>query len=280
VRITVRFAAESVPLCGLSETGCADRSLAAGDGVFVHLAQATGEPDRVLVQTAYPSSVVPGRWTGTQIRNGAELEAFASSAPVQTLAGWGRILILVSIADDPTLVRDRLWLGPPVLAVMAGLLWLGGRIGYPVFRPVAGSSRRWRSASTDATSADTSMTVGSPARDIPVRASGHGVTMDGRRRHLDEAPAILRSADGRGTEPGRATAVLDLPGGAQIAMAAYDTGALGGLERGEDVYLGGVRPALWAHWFGTDLRITFASASDRDLAADLVSGAGTPVRSI
>ena len=32
--------------------------------------------------------------------------------------------------------------------------------------------------------------------------------------------------------------------------------------------LAGVRPALWAHWFGTDLRMTFVGA-DRDRAGSL-----------
>jgi hypothetical protein len=276
VEIELTFTGEAVPLCDLGGAGCADRSLATGAGVFVHLARGLGEATPVIVQTAYPSSVVPGRWMGTQVRNGQELEAFAASIPVHALAGWGRILTLVSIADDPTLSRDKLWLGPVVLAAFASILWLGGRIGYPVFRPVGRRSGRWRTPSGDAVPP----TTDSPARDIPVRVSGHGLTVGGRRRTLDEVPAVLRSARASEGDTGRATAVLELPRGDQIAMSAFDTGSLGRLERGEDVYVRGARPALWAHWFGTDLRITFASDADRDLAADLVEGSGAPLGSV
>jgi hypothetical protein len=265
VRIPLRFVGESMPTCTLAPEGCPARSLAAGNAVFVHLAQGIPDPDPILVQTAYPSSVVPGRWTGPQVRNGPDLQAFTATVPVRTLAGWGRTLILASIVDQPSVVRDRLWLGPALFGLLAGILWLGSRIGYPFFRPIVEGSRRWGSASSVSDAPPPVL----PAQGIPVRVSGHATTMAGRRTHLDEARADLLPSSGPDRD--RATAALKLGNGELIALAAYDVGALGSVERGEVVRIGDVRPALWAHWFGTDLRLTFASAADRDLASRAAS---------
>jgi hypothetical protein len=108
---------------------------------------------------------------------------------------------------------------------------------------------------------------------IPVRVSGHATTVEGRRVHLDEARAVLLPSSAR-PDGNRATAALNLPDGDEVALAAYDIGALGSVERGEVVRVGGVRPALWAHWFGTDLRLTFESAAERDLAATIARTGG------
>jgi hypothetical protein len=78
---------------------------------------------------------------------------------------------------------------------------------------------------------------------------------------------------------GRITAALHLADGTVIPLAAHDTGLLGRVERGSVIRLTGERPALWAHWYGTDLRMTFESEAARDAAADLVAGGGGPVRS-
>jgi hypothetical protein len=276
VRVPLEFAGESTPTCVLA--GACDRTvLAAGSAVFVQLAYGDGPDQALLVETAYPSSVVPGRWQGPQVRNGEELEDFAASAGVQALAGWSRILVQASIANDPDLIRDRLWLGPLLLTLLAGLLWLGGRIGYPFFRPVLEGSRRWTATpAADRPTRDTPTTA-APGEDLAIRVSGHALTVSGQRRHLDEEAAILRPASG--SYEGRVTAAIDLADGAQIPLAAHDTGLLGRVERGEVVSLGGVRPALWAHWYGTDLRMTFESVAARDLAAGLVSRRGAPVRS-
>jgi hypothetical protein len=274
VRIPLRFARESMPTCVLAEEGCRARLLAAGNGIFVHLAHGIPDPEPVLVQTAYPSSVVPGRWTGPQVRNGPDLEAFTSTLPVQALAGSGRILVLASIVDEPGLVRDRLWLGPALFALLAGILWLGGRTGYPFFRPIVEGSRRYGSAFAMQEGPVTPL----PAEGIPVRVSGHATTVDGRRAHLDEVRAVLLPSSAR-PDGNRATAALSLPGGEVVALAAYDIGALGSVERGEVVRVGDVRPALWAHWFGTDLRLMFGSAAERDLAAAIARKAGPPLGS-
>lgn len=274
VRIPLRFAGESMPTCVLAVDGCRARLLAAGNGVFVHLAHGIPDPEPILVQTAFPSSVVPGRWTGPQVRNGPDLQAFTSTLPVQALAGSGRILVLASIVDEPGLVRDRLWLGPALLALLAGMLWLGGRTGYPFFRPIVEGSRRWGSAFAVREAAVTPL----PAQGIPVRVSGHATTVDGRRTHLDEVRAVLLPSSAR-PDGNRATAALSLPDDEEVALAAYDIGALGSVERGEVVRVGDVRPALWAHWFGTDLRLMFGSAAERDLAAAIARTGGPPLGS-
>jgi hypothetical protein len=269
VRIPLRFAGESMPTCSLAAEGCRARLLAAGNGIFVHLALGIPDPEPILVQTAYPSSVVPGRWTGPQIRNGPDLQAFTSTLPVQALAGSGRILVLASIVDEPGLVRHRLWLGPALLALLAGILWLGRRTGYPFFRPIVEGSRRWGSAFAGREGAVTPL----PEQGVPVRVSGHATTVNGRRVHLDEARAVLLPSSAR-PDGNRATAALSLPDGDEVALAAYDIGALGSVERGEVVRVGDVRPALWAHWFGTDLRLMFESAAERDLAAAIARTGG------
>jgi hypothetical protein len=70
-----------------------------------------------------------------------------------------------------------------------------------------------------------------------------------------------------------------LEDGDRVALAAHDTGLLGQVERGEVVALTGVRPAVWAHWFGTNLRLTFDSSEDRDYAARVAEGEAGSVRS-
>ncbi len=146
VSVPLRFDGEAAATCVLAADGCPPRALAEGSGRFVHLAHDVadaGEPAAVLVETGAPSSVVVGQWQGGQVRNQDELEDFAASVPVHALAGWGRMLVLASIQDDPDLLRNRSWLGPVLLATLAVLLWLGGRIGYPYFRPMVGGGRRW-----------------------------------------------------------------------------------------------------------------------------------------
>jgi hypothetical protein len=292
VRMTLQFDGESLPTCAL-EGGCERGELAAGAGIFLHLAHDRDGGVAVLVQTAYPSSAVPGAWAGEQVHwsepfdvglletyeydlddspvtNGQALEDFAARPGVQALAGWGRILDQSSIAYDPELIRDRLWLGPILFAILAGLVLLGGRLGYPYFRPDVGGSRRWT----------TEVPPASPPpspEPLPVVVSGHSLKPGGDSWQIDEAPGLIRPSGE--SDDGRVTAALRLADGRVIPLAAHDTGVLGRIERGSVVSLAGVRPALWAHWYGTDLRMTFESQSDRDRAADLVSRGGAPLRS-
>ena len=272
VSVPLTFEGESLATCTVSADGCPARGLADGGGVFLQLAEMGENHDPVLVQTAYPSSVVVGAWTGTQLRNQPDLEEFVASVPVQALAGWGRILVLASIADDPNVLRDRLWLGPILLVIAAVLLWAGGRIGYPVFRPAAEGSRRWAGilgqgggeAAPEAVSGS-----------FTVRVSGHATTVGGHRRHFDEVQAVLALGAGASAD-GRATAVLRFADGEGVALAAHDMGVMGSTEKGEVVSVRGVQPALLARWYGTDLRLTFGSADDRDAAATMLAQVRAP----
>jgi hypothetical protein len=204
------------------------------------------------------------------ISNRQALEEFVASPGVQAMARWGRILVQSSITHDPTLIRDRLWLGPVLFTLVAVLLWLGGRVGHPYFRPDVGGSRRW-SAAPPPVEGEV------PATGLPVLVSGHAMTASGQRRHLDEnAASLLPTAT---DDDGRVTVAIDLPDGTRVPLAAHDTGVLGSVERRNVVSLSGDRPALWAHWYGTDLRMTFSSVADRDLAASLVERGAAPVRS-
>ena len=272
VSVPLVFDGESLATCTVSPDGCPARGLADGGGVFLQLAQVGEHHDLVLVQTAYPSSVVVGAWTGTQLRNQPDLEAFAASVPVQALAGWGRILVLASILDDPNVIRDRLWLGPILLVMAAVLIWVGGRIGYPVFRPAAEGSRRWAGMlGQGSEDAGPGLVSGS----FTVQVSGHATTVEGHRRHFDEAPSVL--ALGTEASPdGRATAVIRLADGDGVALAAHDMGVLGSTEKGEVVTVRSVEPALLARWYGTDLRLTFGSTADRDAAATMLAQVRAP----
>jgi hypothetical protein len=265
--------------------------------VFLHLAHGSDGGGAILVQLGYPSSVVPGEWAGEQVHwsepfdvglletyeydldpalppltNGQALEDFTTRPGVQALAGWGRILVQSSIAHDPTLIRDRLWLGPVLFAVLGGLILFGEQLGYPYFRADVGGSRRWTTAPTSAAAPPSE-----PAEPTPVVVSGHALKPAGDSWHLDEAPGLIWPAGER--DDGRVTAAIHLADGTVIPLAAHDTGLLGSVERGNVVSLAGVRPALWAHWYGTDLRMTFASDAERERAAELVGGSGAPLRS-
>lgn len=277
VRLALRFDGEAVATCALTDAECEGRVLARAEGVFVQLAHDDdGIP--ILFQTIAPTSVVAGTWQGGQVRNEDDLEDFAESLPVRAIAGWGRILVLTSIQDDPSLERDRLWLGPILLIILAALLWLGGRVGYPSFRPAVDGARGW--GRLGAGTPVSEPRAEAPAREvqIAVLVSGHAVTTDGRRRHLDETRAILRPAETAGSD-GTLTPALVLADGSRVTFAAHETGRFVSVERGEVTSLTGVRPALWAHWYGTDLRMNFASAADRDRAAELVRGGAPSVRS-
>ncbi len=271
VSVPVTFEGESLATCTVSADGCPARRLAHGGGVFLQLAELGTGGDRVLIQTAYPDSVVVGAWTGTQLRNQPDLEDFVASVPVQALAGWGRILDLASIADDPSILRDHLWLGPILLTIAAALIWIGGRIGYPVFRPAAEGSRRWAGLGQGGADPSTEPVPGSFA----VRASGNANTVEGHRRHFDEVPSVLALGAGASAD-GRATAVLRFADGEGVALAAHDMGVMGSIEKGEVVSVRGVQPALLARWYGTDLRLTFGSAEDRDAAATMLAQVRSP----
>ena len=272
VSVPLTFEGESLATCTVSADGCPARGLADGGGVFLQLAEMGDNHDPVLVQTAYPSSVVVGAWTGTQLRNQPDLEEFVASVPVQALAGWGRILVLASIADDPNVLRDRLWLGPILLAIAAVLIWVGERIGYPVFRPAAEGSRRWAGILGQGGGEAAPAAV---SGSFAVRVSGHATTVEGHRRHFDEVQAVLTLGAGASAD-GRATAVLRFADGEGVALAAHDMGVMGSTEKGEVVSVRGVQPALLARWYGTDLRLTFGSADDRDAAATMLAQVRAP----
>jgi hypothetical protein len=204
------------------------------------------------------------------ITNRQALEEFAERPGVQALAGWGRTLDQSSVTHDPDLIRDRLWLGPILFAAFGGLLLVGDRLGYPYFRLDVGGSRRWTTSGAPAFDA-----VPPDVGPVPVVVSGHTLKPGGGQRHLDEVAATIRTASPGTGEP----STLELADGTRIALAAHDAVVLGRIERGSVVRLTGVRPALWAHWYGTDLRMTFESEAARDAAAEVVAGGGGPVRS-
>ena len=235
VRLALNFDGEAMATCALADGGCGARSLAKGSGVFITslTTMMSTAASAVLVQLLAPASVVAGQWQGGRVRNEDDLVDFVSSVPVQALAGWGHILVLASIEDDPGIVRDRSWLGPILLGALTFLLWLGGRLGIPI-RPM--------SAADDAGSpprtghgGDLTLVIGSAeghSLEIPLHVSGHAVTTGGQRRNLDQArrDPSLRDRRGRPDDCGsRSRRWCAGP------LAAFDTGVLGRVERGEVV---------------------------------------------
>jgi hypothetical protein len=296
VSIPLKFAGESIPSCVIEGT-CQRGDLAAATGIFLHLAHDVDGSGAILVQTGYPSSVVPGVWAGDQVHwsepfdvgmlevyeydpdlalfpitNRQALEEFAERPGVQALAGWGRILDQSSVTHDPDLIRDRLWLGPILFATLGVLLLIGERLGYPYFRLDVGGSRRWTTGGSAPADLGPAPADAGP---VPVIVSGHTLKPGGGNRHLDEEAGTIRAASPGTGEP----STLELADGTRIPLAANDAIVLGRIERGSVVRLSGVRPALWAHWYGTDLRMTFESEAARDAAADVVAGGSGPLRS-
>jgi hypothetical protein len=252
VRIDLRFSGEETPVCATADAGCG-RSLAAGTAIFAQ--EATGPTDGapVIVRTTYPASAAPGSFAGPQIRDPDFIAEFLARPEVRALAGWGRVLSTTYVQVDPSLPVHRSWLGPILFALAAVLLWIGRRIGYPLFEPAMEGSRRW-----------IKLDVGGESRRAPVETSGHMAPAGGGRIYLDED---------RGTfiPPGPTEAVavieLDRHGTRLPLVVPAHTGTLGSVERGYVIRLHGRRPALWIHWFGTDLRLVFESEADRDMAA-------------
>lgn len=252
VTIGLVFSGEGSPVCSGTDVGCG-RSLAAGKAVFGQDATGPTNGAPVTVWTTYPPSAAPGLFVGPQIRDPQGIAAFVARPDVQALAGWGRILSTTYVQVDPSLPVHRAWLGPILFVIAAIMLWLGQRIGYPLFEPALEGSRRWITLDT-----------GGESRRTAVEASGHMAPAGGGRIHLD--------AD-RGTfippGPSEAVAVIELDRhGTRLPLVVpARTGTLGSVERGHVLRFHGRRPALWVHWFGTDLRLVFDSEADRDMAA-------------
>lgn len=255
VRVRLRFSSFAVSGCGSSgDDPCEVAALAAGRAHFDHLAfdAVSGAP--LIVRNAHPAAVVPMRVFGTQVTDRDPIDALFGSTPGSILGGWGRELRTAWIDRDPDLPVDRPWLAPLVLLALAALLFVGRRIGYPLFRPTAAS------------------VAADPASGIPTGAVG--VVASGRLSRASGGPIDVDRAPGRLTASADWNTVelhLDGPDGPIRSVITRALREVSAVERGDLVHVHGREPALALHWFGNDVLLTFETDEDRDRAAALVS---------
>lgn len=256
VRIRLRFGSVAVPGCGSSgDDRCEIAALAGGRAHFDHLAfdAASGAP--LIVRTAYPAAVVPMRVFGTQVTDRDPLDDLFAAPPGSILGAWGRELRTAWIDRDPDLPVNRPWLAPLLLLAFAGLLLIGRRVGYPVFRLT-----------------DTAAAV-DPAAGIPTGALN--VVASGRLSQASGGPIDVDRVAGRLLPgPGWSTVELHLdgPNGPIRSVITRALREVSAVERGDLVHLRGREPALALHWFGNDVMLAFETDDDRDRAATLLGG--------
>lgn len=251
VRLELRLTGEGIAPCTL-DAACDARETAAGQGTWLQRATGAASRQAVLVETAYPPSVIPVDLVGEQVREAPTVEALLETRPARVQIGWGRTLRAAIVEHDPSLPLERAWLGVIALAAVAALLLLARRLAYPIFRHEAGAARWTRpvAASTVA------------GRALGHLAVGDGPSIDAQDVRLDITPG----------EPGDVPRVeAGLPGG-RVPLEVPAAGAgVSGMEHGRLAWVGHSRPALWLHWYRTDLRVAFETAADRDAAATMLS---------
>lgn len=245
VRVTLRFRGRGVATCEAFGSPCDAARLANGDGGFLQIADdPSGSSGPILVQTTYPGSDAPIHAVGRQVRAEAQLASLLALPWVNRLLGWGDVLSVAYLDQDPQLPVDRFWLGPLIFLGIVLLLLVGRRAGYPVFILEGSVSRPPRQP-----------VPGFAPRVVPAAISGRLARPRGGPMDVEEAPGELRSPASANEgvvllvrAPGE-TLELQLPAG---------RGSLNSLDRGEVQWLSGRQPALWIHWFGSDARLVFA----------------------
>lgn len=255
VRVELRFTGEGIAACTVEGT-CAARELAAGIGMWLQRAAGATTTQAVLVETRHPPTAVPVDLIGTQVRDLAAVETLAATGPASLLFGWGRLLHAALLDHDPDQPIDRSW---PAVAALAGsglLLLFARRRSYPAFRHEAGpATAAGRARSTRPATAGG-------------RATGTLVAGGAAPHHVVDAPVRIElDADGRPALD------VELTGGRARVDAPVASAAISGLEHGRIAWLLHSRPALWLHWYGTDLRIAFDTEADRASAAAILADA-------
>jgi hypothetical protein len=261
VRIHLGFPGVGIATCeaagstaDAAASACNVRSLAVGGGGFLQLVTDDGRRP-LLFQTTYPASDTPIHVVGRQVRAQAELQSLLTLPWVSRLLGWANVLEFAYLDHDPRLPVDRLWLAPLLLLVLAALLLVGRRVGYPVFEleraPVTGPS-----------------TPEPPAEPAPVsaRVSGRLSRTRGGPLDVEDLPGSLEPDRGMGPR-----LRLDLPAGPYEIGLPSTGGAMTNLDRGMVHTVRSRRPALWLHWFGSDARLVFDNAETRDRAEAILA---------
>lgn len=254
VRIPLHFSGLGVAAC-VADGSCNARRLAGGVGPWEQYAT-DGDDAGIVVQTPYPPSLAPVHVVGRQLRAATTVERFIALPWVASLLDWAQVLHAAIIEQDPSLPVDHLWLGPILFALLATLLLVAARIGYPIFRPLEALQ-----APTAAGSART----GAPTGTVAAVASGR-ISPPGRRPlELDGTAIDIRLEE---EQP-----VLTLPsplGTPMTIRLPRGFGALSGVEVGELWLVSGRRPAIRASWYGSQVLLEFASDADRAVAIEIL----------
>ena len=249
VRVPVRFLGAGVATCAL-EDSCNPHRVGAGFGAWDQLAVDADGSLHILVRTPYPPSVMPVGVFGRQISDRGAVDRFLALPWVMPLVGWAQVLEAAMVEHDPSLPVDRLWLGPILFTVLAVLLMIGLRLGYPTFtsRPPApaagGQQRSFRALASGRLS---------PSGARPVELVRTSVTVTDTGEQLELAAAVAGE-------------------GARQATMPYVGGSLTGVETGELRYVRHREPALRVSWYGSQLQLVFDTDAQRDAAAVLLGG--------
>ena len=255
VRVELHLEGLGIAAC-TSDGTCDARSLAGGSGSWLQRGSIQGTDLPVFLATSYPPTAVPVDLVGRQVLDAAAVQALAATPAAEALLGWGRVFDIALLDHDPELPVDRSWLAIAILGGAALTLLLARRRPYPAFRhesPAVG----WTAAGGGGQVA---------------RASGRITLSAGQPATVVNAEARVEPADGQRA----AAVVLDIPEGVQRLEVPAAASGVRGLEVGRLAWVTGSRPALWLHWYQTELQLAFASRADRDRAATLLAGITAP----
>lgn len=252
VRVELRLTGEGIAPCRL-DGSCRARELAAGAGTWLLRAAGATTRQAVLLATRYPPNALPVAVIGEQVRDEPAVAAVAATGPGDVLFGWGRLLPHAVLDHDPELPIDRSWPAVALLAAVGLWLLLARRRLYPAFRH-------------EATPAGWARPAGPAA--VSGRATGSLVAGDAAPRDVVDVPvSVVSGGDG----PPRVE--VELPEGPVRIDVPLAGSAVSGIEHGRLAWLLRSRPALWLHWYGTDLRVAFDAEADRAAAASILADA-------
>jgi hypothetical protein len=260
VHVGLAFPGFGVAGCEATGTTCKVASLARGNGGFFQVASDPRSGETVIVQTSYPASNAPFRAVGRQVRDRGELAQALAMPWVSALLGWGQVLSVAYVDQDPALPIDRVWLAPLGFVLLSLLLIAGLRLGYPVFvieatgrGAIEPAARTQRAISSSAIATSVSGRLARPrGGPLDVEGASGELRVSGSSR---SGPVLLVRNE-------REVLEMALPAGG---------GSLTSLERGAVHWLVGSRPALWIHWFGSDARLVFANHADLARAEALLA---------
>jgi hypothetical protein len=249
-----------VALCEATESKCNASALARGDGGFVQIADDVSGREPLLVRTPYPATDAPYRAVGPQRRDSGELANLLQSVIAQRLIGWGDVLPFAFVDQDPALPVDRVWIVPLLFVIAGILLFVGLRIGYPVFVVEASGAAALATGPRPASPRPGAPSTSGVARvGVPALVSGRLARPRGGPLDVVSAPGELRPPPSPADGP--VLVVHDRDTVLELALPAQRA-SLTSLARGAVHWLGSSRPALWIHWFGSDARLVFADEAE------------------